>query len=327
MSKRALITGIAGQDGSYLSEYLLGLGYEVFGIIRRNSVTENQRTRLDNISEKIVCVYGDITDVGSLTSIISQVKPDEVYNLAAQSHVRISFDLPAFTCATNALGALNVFDICKQIVPEAKVYQASSSEMFGNSCDADMHQRETTPMLPVSPYGAAKLYAYNSAKIYRQSYGQFIANGILFNHESPRRASNFLTAKVVKNAILISKGKADKLILGNLDSKRDWGHAKDYVRAMHAILSKDQPDDYVISTGHAYSVRDWCEAVFSRLNLDYREFVEQDERYMRPYELDYLCGDSTKARASLSWAPEFNFESLVDDIVLYWQKVLKDEAP
>ena len=322
-TKKALITGIAGQDGSYLSEYLCESGYEVHGIIRRNSVTENQRSRLDEFSKNLNCVYGDITDLNSLSQIIRKIKPDEVYNLAAQSHVKISFEIPGYTAATNALGAQNVFDLCRQIVPEARVYQASSSEMFGNSCDEDMRQRETTPMYPVSPYGASKLFAYNIARVYRESYGQYISNGILFNHESPRRASNFVTSKVVKNAILITKGKLSKLTLGNLDAKRDWGHSKDYVRAMHAILQVDEPDEYVISTGHAYSVRDLCEAVFSRLNLDYRDYVEQDAQYMRPNELNYLCGDSSKARKNLDWIPVYNFDSLVDEVINHWMDVLK----
>jgi GDPmannose 4,6-dehydratase len=323
-TKKALITGIAGQDGSYLSEYLCELGYEVHGIIRRNSVTENQRSRLDAFSEKLNCVYGDITDLNSLSQIIRKIKPDEVYNLAAQSHVKISFDIPGYTAATNAAGALNVFDMCRQIVPEAKVYQASSSEMFGNSCDQDMHQRETTPMHPVSPYGASKLFAYNTARVYRDSYNQFISNGILFNHESPRRASNFVTSKVIKNAILIAKGKQSRLTLGNLDAKRDWGHSKDYVRAMHAILQVDEPGEYVISTGCAYSVRDLCQAVFTRLNLDYEEYVDQDVQYMRPNELNYLCGDCSKARKILGWTPVYDFDSLVDEIMDHWIRSLKD---
>lgn len=324
MNKRALITGIAGQDGSYLSKHLLSLGYEVYGIIRRNSVTEHQRSRLDNFGDKLHCVYGDITDVSSVNTILSDVKPDEIYNLAAQSHVRISFDIPNYTAATNAVGALNIFETARQIVPDAKIYQASSSEMFGNSCDDDAMQRETTAMKPVSPYGCSKVFAFNSATVYRNSFNQFISNGILFNHESPVRASNFVTAKVVKNAILIKKGKAKELVLGNLDSKRDWGHANDYVKAMQLILSKDCPDDIVIATGVAHSVRDLCEAVFSRLNLDYREFVKQDQRYMRPQELDYLCGDATRAKVELKWEPEFDFNSLVDEILEHWLSELKD---
>lgn len=224
MKKKALITGISGQDGSYLAEYLLSLGYEVFGLVRRNSVTEHQQSRLDLIADRLNNSYGDLLDKASLDAAIRQIQPDEIYNLAAQSHVRVSFEIASFTAQTNALGALNLIDSAKEFSPNSKVYQASSSEMFGNSVDADGMQRETTPMHPVSPYGCSKLFAYSIFRNYRHAYKQFAANGILFNHESPRRGSNFVTNKIVKNAVLISLGKLDKLELGNLDSKRDWGH-------------------------------------------------------------------------------------------------------
>ena len=243
--KKAFITGISGQDGSYLAEYLLSLGYEVHGIVRRNSVCEHQQSRLDHIRDEIQVYYGDLLDVSSLNRVLGEVKPDEVYNLASQSHVRISFDVPQFTVQTNALGAMNVLQACRENCPDTHFYQASSSEMFGNSVDEDGCQRETTPMHPVSPYGCAKLFAYSIVRNYRHSYKMFAANGILFNHESPRRGSNFVTNKVVKGAVAIKKGKAEGLELGNMDSHRDWGHSRDYVRAMHAILNHGEPDDFV----------------------------------------------------------------------------------
>ncbi|MFT7460632.1 MAG: GDPmannose 4,6-dehydratase [Planctomycetota bacterium] len=318
MAKKALITGITGQDGSYLAEHLLSLGYEVYGLIRRNSVTEHQQSRLEHLSKHLHNEYGDVLDVASIDRIMSKVRPDEVYNLAAQSHVRISFDIPQFTAQTNALGALNVLESVRLHCPEARLYQASSSEMFGNSVDEDGNQRETTKMTPVSPYGCAKLFAYSTVRNYRNAYKLFCSNGILFNHESPRRASNFVTTKIIKNAVLISRGELDKLELGNLDSKRDWGHAKDYVRAMHLILNHDKPDDFIVSTGETRSIRDLCEIVFQKLGLDYREYVIQNQKYMRPEELSYLCGDSTKIRTTLKWQPDYTFEVLIDDMLESW---------
>jgi GDPmannose 4,6-dehydratase len=318
MAKKALITGITGQDGSYLAEHLLSLGYEVYGLIRRNSVTEHQQSRLDHIAKHLHNEYGDVLDVASIDRVLSKVKPDEVYNLAAQSHVRISFEIPQFTVQTNALGALNVLESVRLHCPEARFYQASSSEMFGNSVDTDGKQRETTKMTPTSPYGCAKLFAYSMVRNYRNAYRLFFSNGILFNHESPRRAANFVTTKVVKNAVLISKGKLDKLELGNLDSQRDWGHSKDYVRAMHLILNHDNPDDFIISTGETRSVRDLCEVVFKKLGLDYREYVVQNPRHMRPEELRYLCGDCTKAKSALDWKPHYTFDALIEEMLESW---------
>lgn len=318
MAKKALITGITGQDGSYLAEFLLEKGYEVHGLIRRNSVTEHQQSRLEHISGDLINEYGDVLDVASIDRVISKVKPDEIYNLAAQSHVRISFDIPQYTVQTNALGALNVLESARQHCPEARLYQASSSEMFGNSVDVDGMQRESTPMLPVSPYGCAKLFAYSMVRNYRNAYKLFYSNGILFNHESPRRASNFVTTKVVKNAVLISKGKLDKLEMGNLDSQRDWGHSKDYVRAMHAILNYEQPDDFIVSTGETRTIRDLCKIVFEKLGLNYMDYVTQNPKYMRPEELQYLCGDSTKMRKTLGWTPEYSFEALIDEMLESW---------
>ena len=318
MTKRALITGITGQDGSYLAEHLLSLGYEVYGLIRRNSVTEHQQSRLEHISKHLHNEYGDVLDVASIDRILMKVRPDEVYNLAAQSHVRVSFEIPQFTLQSNAIGALNVLESVRLHYPEARYYQASSSEMFGNSVDSDGKQRETTPMSPVSPYGCAKLCAYSMVRNYRNGYKLFCSNGILFNHESPRRASNFVTTKIIKNAVLISRGRADKLELGNLDSQRDWGHAKDYVRAMHLIVNHDRPDDFVVSTGETRSIRDLCEIVFRKLDLDYRDFVVQNPKHMRPEELNYLCGDSTKVRSTLHWKPDYSFEALIDDMLESW---------
>jgi GDPmannose 4,6-dehydratase len=318
MTKKALITGISGQDGSYLSEYLLSLGYEVHGIVRRHSVAENQNFRLHHLNGKVETHYGDLLDVPSLMNILAKVKPDEIYNLGAMSHVRISFDVPSFTIQTNALGVLNLLEVYRTVCPEAKLYQASSSEMFGNSVDEDGVQRLTTPMNPVSPYGCAKLLAYNLVRHYRNAYGLHVCNGVLFNHESPRRGSNFVTNKVVKSAVEIYQGKRDKLELGNLDSYRDWGHSKDYVRAMHMILNHDTPEEFIVSTGQTHSVRDLCEIVFSKLGMDYRDYVVQNPKYMRPEELKYLKGDSSKAHEVLGWTPEYTFETMLEEMIQKW---------
>ena len=316
--KKAFIIGIGGQDGSYLSEYLLELGYEVYGIVRRNSVCEHQESRVSHLDGRIKTFYGDLLDISSIEKVLRDVMPDEIYNLAAQSHVRISFDIPQFTTQVNALGVLNLLESYKQICPKARFYQASSSEMFGNSVDDDNFQRETTPMKPVSPYGCSKLFAYNICRNYRNSYKLHISNGILFNHESPRRGSNFVTNKVVKTAVKIKMGLEDKLVLGNMDSYRDWGHSKDYVKAMHKILNYDEPLDLVVSTGITHSVREMCEYVFKKLDLDYKDYVIQNEKYMRPEELKYLKGDSSKARELLKWTSEYTFETLMDDMIQHW---------
>ncbi len=315
---KALITGIAGQDGSYLAEHLLEQGYEVHGIIRRNSVCEHQQSRLDPIRDKIIVHYGDVTDCGSLYRVLSEVMPDQIYNLAAQSHVRISFDVPQYTAQTNALGVLNVLEAYRQVCPKARFYQASSSEMFGNNFDEDGFQRETTPMEPVSPYGCAKLFGYSIVRNYRHAHKLFACNGILFNHESPRRGSNFVTNKVVKAAVAIRKGKQNKLELGNLDSYRDWGHSKDYVRAMHAIVNYDSPEDFVVATGQSHSVRDLCNYVFASLGMDYDQYVVQNPKYLRPEELKYLKGDADLARKLLNWKPEYTFETMLDEMIEFW---------
>jgi len=321
--KKALITGIAGQDGSYLAEYLLEKGYQVNGIIRRQSTPEYQETRIHHLADKIKTYYGDVTDEISLRKIISEIMPDEIYNLAAQSHVRISFDVPKFTAQTNAIGVLNMLEAYKDICPNARFYQASSSEMFGNSVDEDNFQRLTTPMKPVSPYGIAKLFGYNMIRHYREAYGLFTCNGILFNHESPRRASNFVTNKVVKAAVQIKLGMTKKLELGNLDSCRDWGHSKDYVRAMHLILNYEKPRDWIVSTMETYSVREMCDVVFNSLDLNYKDYVIQNPAFMRPEELKYLRGDSTEIRKILNWQPEYTFKEMMLEMVNHWLKFYK----
>jgi GDPmannose 4,6-dehydratase len=321
--KKAFITGINGQDGSYLSEYLLSLGYEVHGIIRRNSVSENQQSRFsDEIRNNLHIYYGDLLDQGSLERLLDEIKPDEIYNIAAQSHVRVSYDIPQFTVQTNALGVINILEAYKRACPQAKFYQASSSEMFGSSCDEDGYQRETTKMNPVSPYGCSKVFGYNIVRNYRNAFKLHASNGILFNHESPRRGSNFVTNKVVKTAVQIKLGLADKLELGNMDSYRDWGHSKDYVRAMHLILQQPEANDWVVATGETRSVRDMCEYVFAKLGLNYKDYVVQNEKFLRPEELPYLRGDSTKIR-KLGWTPTYTFETMMDEMIEYWLEILK----
>lgn len=321
MTKTAFITGIAGQDGSYLSEYLKELGYRVTGIVRRNSVVEHQKDRLSEVLG-IEFMYGDLLDPSSINNALEHFCPDEIYNLAAQSHVRISSDIPVFTVTTNALGVLNMLESYKRLTSEARFYQASSSEMFGSSVDSDGFQRESTPMNPVSPYGCAKVFGYNITRHYREAYGRFICNGILFNHESPRRGSNFVTNKVVKTAVEIKLGMKSSLEMGNLDSFRDWGHSTDYVRAMHAIVNAEKASDYVVATGATHSVRELCEYVFNHLGLDYKDYVSQNPKYMRPQELKYLRGDATRIRTELGWEPAYTFESLLDEMIRHWERVL-----
>jgi GDPmannose 4,6-dehydratase len=316
--KKAFITGIGGQDGSYLAEHLITLGYEVHGIVRRNSVSEQQQTRIDHLTNKVKVYYGDLLDQSGLERLLREIQPDEIYNLAAQSHVRVSYDIPQFTVQTNAVGVLNILEAYRSACPSAKFYQASSSEMFGSAVDEDGFQRETTPMRPVSPYGCSKVFAFNIVRNYRHAYKLHASNGILFNHESPRRGSNFVTNKVVKTAVQIKLGLADRLELGNLDAYRDWGHSKDYVKAMHLILQQNEPGDWVVATGETRSVRDMCEYVFGKLELNYEDYVIQNQKFLRPEELPYLKGDSTRIRTELGWKPEYTFEMMMDEMIESW---------
>ena len=321
--KKALITGINGQDGSYLAEFLLSKGYEVWGTVKRNSVSETQSVRIDHIFDKLNLEYADLTDMASLVRILNKVQPDEIYNLAAQSHVRVSFDQPIYTANVTGLGTLNLLEAVRMVSPKSKVYQASSSEMFGNNIDEDGFQRETTAMGPVSPYGCAKVFSYNICRNYRNSYDMKVWNGILFNHESPRRGTNFVTNKVVKAAVRIKLGLQDNLSIGNLSATRDWGHAKDYVRAMWMMLQTDKPDDYVCATGISHSVLDLCQYVFKSLDLNYMDYIKIDEKHFRPEELTDLKGDSSKLRETFGWEPEYTFETMMHEMCDHWMDVLQ----
>lgn len=325
MSKKALIFGISGQDGSYLAEHLLTLGYQVCGTIRRNSLSQMYEKRLKDILSDVHFFYSDLLDYSSIREIISSELPDEIYNLAAQSHVGVSSKIPFYTAQVNALAVVNILEVCREIDKEIRFYQASSSECFGNTIDKDGFQRETTPMNPVNPYAIAKTFSYHMVKHYRSAYNLFACNGILFNHESPRRGENFVTAKIIRGAIRIKFGLQKELRLGNLDSHRDWGHSKDYVKAMHMILNYIVPEDFVIATGKTHSIRELCKYVFDKLGLDYIQFVIIDPQFVRPQELIYLKGDSTKAKQLLGWEPEYNFETLIDDMMSYWMEHYKDE--
>jgi len=319
MSKKALITGITGQDGSYLTELLLGKGYEVYGIIRRASTFNTER--IDHIYQdpheqgrRLRLVYGDLNDASSLNKILRDVEPDEIYNLGAQSHVRVSFDIPEYTAEVGGLGALRLLEAIRETgLHKTRFYQASSSELFGKA--QEIPQRETTPFYPRSPYGVAKLYAYWITVNYRESYGLFACNGVLFNHESPRRGETFVTRKITRAAAAIKLGLQDKLYLGNLDAKRDWGHAQDFVQAMWLMLQQDEPDDYVIATGETHSVREFLDEAFGHLGLDWAQHVEIDPRYFRPAEVDLLIGDSSKARQKLGWEPKITFKELAGMMV------------
>ncbi|MEH2351851.1 GDP-mannose 4,6-dehydratase [Nostoc sp.] len=320
--KRALITGITGQDGSYLSEFLLEQGYEVHGIIRRTSTFNTDR--IDHIYEdphkegvRLFLHYGDLTDGTTLRRILEEVKPVEIYNLGAQSHVRVSFDSPEYTVDAVGMGTLRLLEAIRDYQHrtgiQVRFYQAGSSEMYG--LVQAIPQTETTPFYPRSPYACAKVYAHWQTINYRESYNLFACNGILFNHESPRRGETFVTRKITRAVAGIVAGKQKKIYMGNLDAKRDWGYAKDYVKAMWLMLQKDQPDDYVISTGETHSVREFLELAFSYVNLNWEDYVEFDERYLRPSEVELLIGDSTKARQNLGWTPSVTFEELVSLMV------------
>jgi len=312
--KTALITGINGQDGSYLAELLLEKGYEVWGTIRRNSSPEYNTTRVDHIFKRVNLVYADLTDMSSLVSVLQKAKPVEIYNLAAQSHVRVSFDAPIYTAEATGLGTLNLLEAIRLTCPKARVYQASSSEMFGNTIDEDGFQRETTQLNPVSPYGCAKVFSYNICNNYKNSYNMHISNGILFNHESPRRGINFVTNKVVNGAVDIKQGRKNHLLLGNLSASRDWGHAKDYVKAMWLMLQQDEPDNYCCSTGVSHTVQDLVDYTFGVMNVDTSK-VKRHQQFERPEELQHLKGDSTKLRKKLGWAPTYTFESMLDEMI------------
>jgi GDPmannose 4,6-dehydratase len=316
--KRALITGITGQDGSYLSEFLLEQGYEVHGIIRRTSTFNTDR--IDHLYEdphkegvKLLLHYGDLTDGTTLRRILEEVQPTEIYNLGAQSHVRVSFDSPEYTVDSVGMGTLRLLEAIRDYQHrtgiQVRFYQAGSSEMYG--LVQEIPQKETTRFYPRSPYACAKVYAHWQTVNYRESFGMFACNGILFNHESPRRGETFVTRKITMAVARIFAGRQKKLYMGNLDSKRDWGYAKDYVKAMWLMLQQDEPDDYVIATGETHSVREFLELAFSYVNLNWQDYVEFDERYLRPAEVDLLIGDSTKARQKLNWTPSVTFEQLV----------------
>ena len=316
--KRALITGVTGQDGSYLAELLLEKGYEVFGIIRRASTFNT--SRIDHIFKdphernvKLHLIHGDLDDSSTVNRIIREIMPDEIYNLGAQSHVRVSFDTPEYTGDVVGLGTLRLLDAIKDTKINTKFYQASSSELYGKV--QEIPQKETTPFYPRSPYAVAKLYAYWMVVNYRESYNMYNCNGILFNHESPRRGETFVTRKITKALAKIVAGKQDKLYLGNLDAKRDWGFAKDYVEAMWLMLQQDTPDDYVIATGETYSVKDFLTQAFKTVNLDWEKYVEIDARYFRPAEVELLIGDPAKAKQKLNWTPKTSFKELVKIMV------------
>jgi len=312
--KKALITGITGQDGSYLAELLLAKGYEVHGIIRRASTFNTGR--IDHLYQdphingvRLFLHYGDIADSTNLIKLLYRIQPEEVYHLAAQSHVRVSFDIPEYTGDVTGLSTVRILEAIRETGLKAKFYQASSSEMYGKV--QEVPQRETTPFYPRSPYGAAKVYAYWATVNYRESYGMFACNGILFNHESPRRGETFVTRKITRAAARIKAGLQGKLYLGNLDAKRDWGYAKEYVEAMWLMLQQERPDDYVIATGETHSVQEFLEEVFSYLDLDWRQYVELDPQYYRPAEVDLLVGDASRAKKKLGWEPKTTFRDLV----------------
>jgi GDPmannose 4,6-dehydratase len=316
--KRALITGITGQDGSYLAELLLEKGYEVHGMVRRSSSFNT--ARIDHLYQdphekdvKLHLVYGDLTDASSLNSILRRVKPDEIYNLGAQSHVRVSFDVPEYTADVTALGTVRLLEAIREEGLNCRFYQASSSELFGEV--QEVPQRETTPFYPRSPYAAAKAYSFYITRNYREAYGMFACNGILFNHESPRRGETFVTRKITRAATRIKLGLQDKLFLGNLDAERDWGFAGDYVVAMWLLLQAEEPDDYVVATGETHSVKEFLKATFAYLDLDWKEYVESDPRYMRPTEVDQLLGDYSRIKDELGWEPKVSFQQLVEMMV------------
>lgn len=316
--KKALITGITGQDGSYLAELLLEKGYEVYGIVRRASTINT--SRIDHIYKdphekgvRLKLIYADLADSSSIYSVLSEIRPDEIYNLGAQSHVKVSFDVPEYTGDVVALGAVRILEAMRRLDLKARYYQASSSEMYGMV--QEVPQTETTPFYPRSPYSVAKLYGHWITKNYRESYGMYACSGILFNHESPRRGETFVTRKITKAVANIKNGLQDKLYLGNLDAKRDWGYAKEYVEAMWLMLQQDEPDDYVIATNQTHTVQEFVEAAFKHAGLDWKKYVEIDPKYFRPAEVDLLIGDYSKAKKKLGWEPKVTFDELVKIMV------------
>jgi GDPmannose 4,6-dehydratase len=326
--KKALITGITGQDGSYLTELLLSKGYEVHGIIRRSSSFSTGR--IDHIYKDphdnkpdMLLHYGDLTDGAGLRHVLTSCRPDEVYNLAAQSHVRVSFDQPVYTVQADAVGTLRLLEAIRDLGLETRFYQASSSEMYGNVRESP--QSEKTPFYPRSPYGCAKAFSFWQTVNYREAYGMFACNGILFNHESPRRGETFVTRKITRAATRIKEGLQDKLYLGNVEARRDWGFAGDYVEAMWLMLQQDEPDDYVIATGETHSVREFLDAVFGLLDLDWEKYVEIDPHYFRPTEVDVLLGDASKAGEKLGWSPGIDFHGLAEMMVQHDWQLAKDE--
>lgn len=328
MTKRALITGITGQDGSFLTELLLEKGYDVYGVIRRASSFNTER--IDHLYQdpheqgtRLRLVYGDLNDSSSLNTILRQTEPDEIYNLGAQSHVRVSFDVPEYTGEVTGLGTVRILEAIREAGIRPKFYQASSSELYGKVMETP--QTETTPFYPRSPYGCAKAYAYYITVNYRESYNMFACNGILFNHESERRGETFVSRKITRAATRIKLGLQDKLYLGNLDARRDWGYAKDYVEAMWLMMQTDVADDYVIATGETYSIRDFLDEAFGELELDWQKYVEIDPRYYRPTEVDLLLGDATKARHNLGWKPKVSFKELVRLMVANDLKLAEQE--
>jgi GDPmannose 4,6-dehydratase len=306
-SKKALITGITGQDGSYLAELLLEKGYEVHGLVRRSSSFNTWR--IDHVRDRLVLHYGDLVDQNSLVRTLVSIAPDEAYNLAAQSHVKVSFEMPEYTANVTALGVMRLLDAVREAGLRTRVYQAGSSEMFG--LVQENPQRETTPFHPRSPYGVSKVFGHWIAVNYREGYGMHVSNGILFNHESPRRGENFVTRKITLGVAAIKKDKARELRLGNLDARRDWGFAQDFVEAMWLMLQQEEPGDYVVATGETHSVKEFCEEAFGCVGLDWKDFVKVDPKYFRPAEVDLLLGDPSRARAKLGWQPKVTFKELV----------------
>ena len=326
--KRAFITGITGQDGSYLAELLLDKGYDVWGMIRRSSTFNTDRIEHlyqdpHDPNPRLRLLYGDLTDAAGLSRLLKKVQPTEVYHLGAQSHVRVSFDQPVYTVDVGALGTIRLLEAVRELDPMPRFYQAASSEMYGEV--VEIPQTETTPFRPQSPYACAKVFSFFQVVNYRRAYGMHASNGILFNHESSRRGETFVTRKITRAATRIKLGLQDELFLGNLDAERDWGHAKDYVEAMWLMLQQDQPDDYVVATGEKRSVRQFLEAVFGRLDLDWHEWVELDPRYLRPTEVNQLLGDASKARKQLGWKPRVSFDELVDRMIESDMKLAQQE--